>query len=658
MKQLLIAFTILLVGCTEQITLEDLLTEMTDRTELAKLPKHEHQLYQASSYDRASKSPSENWFANNDHTQYLRNDTTENGIEHVLMEAKAPGAITRFWSTFHSTKFSKGTLRFYIDGARQPAIEGRIDSILVHNEEFGNILAFKTSPFVEDGIDFYGSNIYAPILFGKSCKITYQKRYPEAKDILYYNINYRLYNKGVKIESYAKNSAKQRASYHNSAKKLLAKNQPTGVLKQVKRKMLKANETLKLDFKGAQYIQQIQLKLKAENLEQALRSTVLQLSFDGKQTAWVPVGEFFGTSYMISPSKNWATTVYEDGTMQIDLPMPFKNTAKLELINYAKNSVEIEKLNIYTDAWKWDERSLYLNCNWTLHSRIHSSKKQDLNYNTITGKGKYVGDVLSLYNGTFQWWGEGDEKIYVDGDTFPTHFGTGTEDYFGYAWCSNVNFESPFIAQPKGDGNRTAGMTVNARWRMLDALPFKKSLKFDMELWHWWPCEMDYSTASFWYGTTNATSSIQKDEQALNTELRFSDRFQVDNFKVAKISNGETTSETFLMPDWRVRFEKLWTGIRFGDELVLNFYSREETKTYINSLFTKRPNGITADIYINDTLAYKNLNLKGEVDTKEKMNKSITKVHILKGDNQLRIVCKKAPANNTGAFGYDYFTQL
>ena len=33
------------------------------------------------------------------------------------------------------------------------------------------------------------------------------------------------------------------------------------------------------------------------------------------------------------------------------------------------------------------------------------------------------------------WWGEGDEKVFVDGEKFPSHFGTGTEDYYGYAWC-------------------------------------------------------------------------------------------------------------------------------------------------------------------------------------------------------------------------------
>ena len=33
------------------------------------------------------------------------------------------------------------------------------------------------------------------------------------------------------------------------------------------------------------------------------------------------------------------------------------------------------------------------------------------------------------------WWGEGDEKFFVDGEKFPSTFGTGSEDYFGYAWC-------------------------------------------------------------------------------------------------------------------------------------------------------------------------------------------------------------------------------
>ena len=45
-----------------------------------------------------------------------------------------------------------------------------------------------------------------------------------------------------------------------------------------------------------------------------------------------------------------------------------------------------------------------------------------------------VGDTLALHNGAAAWWGEGDEKIFVDGETFPSHFGTGSEDYYGYSF--------------------------------------------------------------------------------------------------------------------------------------------------------------------------------------------------------------------------------
>ena len=70
----------------------------------------------------------------------------------------------------------------------------------------------------------------------------------------------------------------------------------------------------------------------------------------------------------------------------------------------------------------------------------------------------YVGDCLTLFNTVYAWRGEGDEKIYVDGESFPSHFGTGTEDYYGYAWCRPERFTGhPFIAQPDGSGNFDPG---------------------------------------------------------------------------------------------------------------------------------------------------------------------------------------------------------
>jgi hypothetical protein len=127
---------------------------------------------------------------------------------------------------------------------------------------------------------------------------------------------------------------------------------------------------------------------------------------------------------------------------------------------------------------------------------------RDWNYIDVRGKGVLVGDNLSVMNPVADWWGEGDEKIYVDGETFPSHFGTGTEDYYGYAWCSNQLFRSPFHGQVRCDGaehGNNWGFTAVTRLRFLDAIPFTTALKFDIEQWHWKECEVAYAATTYFY---------------------------------------------------------------------------------------------------------------------------------------------------------------
>ncbi len=123
----------------------------------------------------------------------------------------------------------------------------------------------------------------------------------------------------------------------------------------------------------------------------------------------------------------------------------------------------------------------------------------DLNIALLKGRGVYAGDAVVVLNTADAWWGEGDEKIYVDGETFPSSFGTGTEDYFGYAWSRPELFAHPLIAQPAGAGNFHPGMTVNMRYRILDAIPFKESIRADIELWHWVKTVIDYGVTSYYY---------------------------------------------------------------------------------------------------------------------------------------------------------------
>jgi hypothetical protein len=95
------------------------------------------------------------------------------------------------------------------------------------------------------------------------------------------------------------------------------------------------------------------------------------------------------------------------------------------------------------------------------------------------------------------WWGEGDEKFFVDGEKFPSTYGTGTEDYFGYAWCTPECFESAFQNQTRNMSN-TGHVSVN-RFQIADNVPFRRSFEGCLEKYHpnEWP--LFYSAVSYWY---------------------------------------------------------------------------------------------------------------------------------------------------------------
>jgi hypothetical protein len=156
---------------------------------------------------------------------------------------------------------------------------------------------------------------------------------------------------------------------------------------------------------------------------------------------------------------------------------------------------------------------MHFHAAWRAEFPIHTyggKGTSDWNYLEATGKGVYVGDSLAVMNPVGDWWGEGDEKVFVDGEKFPSHFGTGTEDYYGYAWCCNVPFQHPFHSQPRCDGQKydnNWGHTTVSRVRSLDAIPFARSLKFDMEIWHWKECDEAYAATTFFYARPGVTTN-------------------------------------------------------------------------------------------------------------------------------------------------------
>ncbi len=656
---LLVFFGACNTSLINRVSIDSLLKEMVDRDGLAKFPQNNFKLKQASSYSRKSIAPDEEgWFDNVDASQYVRTDTIGGRIEHVLMDVDGPGAIVRFWSTWHAQQFSMGTIRFYFDNSSVPQIEGQIDEIVSSNKHVGEPLSQTTSPFLENGGWFSGHNLYFPLPYAKHCKVTYQKADESINDVLYYQINYRQYELGTLVDTYHREdweSGKYTEAVSNVSTQLTQHPISTDEYKKASMSgTIQSGKSLTTSIEGNRAIKKMVIKLQAKNMEQALRSTVVTIEFDGQQTVWVPTGDLFGTGYKISPCQTWLNSVNEDGELALFFPMPFKKSAKVTIHNFGKEDVELVKLEMHHEAWEWDENSLYFHASWRNYPDIETAEKQDVNYVTISGKGKYVGDVLTLFNDSYDWWGEGDEKIYVDGESFPSNFGTGTEDYYGYAWCSVVDFSSPFLAQPTGDGNRSPGLTVNSRWRSLDGIPFNKSLKFDMEIWHWGKIQMDYAPTTFWYGTKDARAEVMENVEGVQIPVKFPERFEGEGFKVSTISGGEVITQAFLSYEWSARNHLLWQGIKKGDELEVYFYSEKERKGQLKAVFTEAPNYVIVDVLLNADLIFEDLDLyNNEKGLKELLFKE---GKIRKGRNTLQLVVKGSNTANTEAdkFGLDY----
>ena len=198
--------------------------------------------------------------------------------------------------------------------------------------------------------------------------------------------------------------------------------------------------------------------------------------------------------------------------------MPYKKEAVVKFINFGDQEVRLTG-KISLTRYQWKENSMYFGAAWHeyryIRTRDENGEHFDINFIEIKGTGIYAGDQVTLFNTTYQWWGEGDEKIFVDGEPFPSSFGTGSEDYYGYSFGRPDPFSHPFIAQPVGKGNTSSGLTVNMRQRSLDAIPFVTAIKPDIELWHWADVYINYALTSYWYSKAPFTTNIKPDIQSV-----------------------------------------------------------------------------------------------------------------------------------------------
>ena len=456
-----------------EITLETLLGEMVDRDALARFPDPLYQSLQASSYNRHSVGRDQpGWFADSDGLGFIRTEAVNGKTEWVLMEHEGPGCITRMWTPFFYYNLQEHVgpnVRIYLDGAAEPVIDESLIELLTAK-------SFVKPPFAV--LTARAGDLYLPIPFAQSCKITMTGK------PFYHIINYRAYPAGTTVETFSRD--RYRAANLDYFDRSLYQ-----VSDDVRVPLVTIAPGDYLSFglpSGPEAVRRLTFIL-GDNVDDAQRrSTVVTMSFDGTETVWCPLGDFFCSADTPHPFRTWERTLSEDGRMTCRWVMPYKKSATIKILNLGREPISIN-VHAHSGDWQWDERSMYFHANWRPDDIVPGTPFRDWNFIDIQGRGIFVGDAWTVLNIEDGWWGEGDEKIYVDDAWdrgFPTHFGTGTEDYYG--WAGGVNptrddeFDEPFIANVRVGGlgpiGQTRGYNICTRTRSLDAIPFHPATAF------------------------------------------------------------------------------------------------------------------------------------------------------------------------------------
>lgn len=505
----------------EVISSKTLLSEMVNNAAVAEYPVPYYSEHQASSYDRQSVDPGKpGWFANHDFSQYIRTEVNGNHKEQVMLDADGPGAIVRFWIT--STDKRDGVLRIYFDNQTHPAI--KIDGYDLMKS--GLPLVIPHSSYEPKGKG--GSTLYFPLPYAKHCKITWQEDDPQDNPPRYYQINYRSYAKRTKVKTFDSSQLPSLKNVIAQTKNALWHPKVAAEGKDITLdKAIPAGKTITIKLpKGPSAIALMKIKIstgKEDDYEQALRSTILKISFDGQQTVWCPLGDFAGSGVGGKPLQSWYRTITNDGEIISRWLMPYKKNATVSLINLNEQSIKAS-LILGVKKYKWTNKRLYFHASWKqirneAVTKWDSSGASDLNFITIKGRGIYLGNSMSVYNHMHTWYGEGDQKIWVDRGSFPAEFGTGTEDYYNTSWAPVVIYQTPFANAPRADNNDSYGYNTFTRTRNLDAIPFQSFFKMDLGMLGWQSGTADFAITSYWYGAKGSEDNCKPSEKEASIKL-------------------------------------------------------------------------------------------------------------------------------------------
>lgn len=259
----------------------------------------------------------------------------------------------------------------------------------------------------------------------------------------------------------------------------------------------------------------------AKNGSATHQDMLLRIYWDGSKRPAVeaPVGDFFANCFGKRTEVISLPVIVDDGdAYNCFWQMPFRKSARVEIVNQGDKPINLLYYNI--DWIKRDslpKDTPYFYAQYRQEYPVEHGK--DYVLLDTKGKGHYVGTVLAVRTRSPAWFGEGDEKIYIDGEDKASIWGTGTEDYFLAAWGLKKN-STPYFGTPTFDQwGIVGGHTAAYRWHLNDPIVFQKGIKVTFEHFGWiapdenkdhksmsWnEREDDFSSVAYWYQTGEPT---------------------------------------------------------------------------------------------------------------------------------------------------------
>ena len=667
------------------IDFDDLLSEMVDLKSLARLPELDCRTIQFSSTDRRSSNPeAPGWYANSDgfgreaqpgFEAVLERPDAEGVGTYLLADVEGPGAIVRGWSAGMD-----GTLRVVLDGDDEPLFEGRAYDFLADRTR---VFLERAGLEVETGDAFRQEDAdYLPMPFARSLRVTWRGK---IDDLHFYELEVRRYSPEVVVQSFDPGRDLGDGQRLAAIADALTQGQaPSAAERQELTARLGPDATWEWTTDpagGSRAIVELSLRLRAADLETALRGTLLRIAFDGASRPQIesPVGDFSATAPGVHPFSSLPMSLSPDGTVTCRFVMPFQRQAMIQLWNSTDQEVEANA-TVALIPWDWDERSLYFHAKWRSDAHLDTRfGAQDLPFIVLVGQGHLVGvasivtnpgDVPHPYG---SWWGEGDEKIFVDGEQQPSFLGTGSEDFYNYSWSRPNLFSHPYCGQPQNTGPGNQGYCTNHRWLVLDSVPFARSLSFHMELWlHNAKPGLGYARLAYVYARPGAVDDhrrVQASELVVpdlppqEVEAEFGARgatFRHLDPETLTVDGGRITRQT----EWPTadRGELVGWTAQPGDRLHIPLQIAGDGEVRINLVAAHRPDGGIVSVTLDGApLTIENLG-GAELGTTGANELTLRSRHarrllstgfaprsLLAGEHVLTIECAEA-----GDFGFDY----